>query len=200
LFGYKRLDTNSGGEMRRNRTTGVLVLIAIIVIALRATGAFAQSPTGGAPYPDGNALNRANVMVTYASAFNGLPASYSVSVHKKGNWVRCEETKCPKVGQLVLARDHSALLAKPTRTERIAGVIRNFSDYGSFNNFGRTDLSWSPLKRIRFAQKLGFEGELIRVKLLSTIVFFDDPSRKLTHPEICNDVDCPDTMADPGKY
>jgi hypothetical protein len=198
LFGYKRLDTNSGGEMRRNRTTGVLVLIAIIFIALRATGAFAQSPTGGAPYPDGNALNRANVMVTYASAFNGLPASYSVSVYKKGNWVRCEETKCPKVGRLVLARDHKAFLAKPTRTERIAGVIRNFSDYGSFNNFGRTDLSWSPLKRIVLAQKLGFEGELIRVKLLSTIVFFDDSSRKLTHPEICNDVDCPDTMAGPG--
>jgi hypothetical protein len=187
---------------RYRRSNLVAIFLATIIIALIAMAvitaiASAQS-TGGALYPDGNALNRANVMVTYASAFNGLPATFSVSVHKKGNWVRCEETKCPKVGRLVLTRDHRALLAKPTRTERIAGVIRNFSDNGSFNNFGRTDLSWSPPKRIRLAQKLVFEGELIRVKLLSTIVFFDDPSRKLTHPEICNDVDCPDTMAGPG--
>jgi hypothetical protein len=187
---------------RYRRSNLVAMFLATLIVALIVLGvitaiASAQS-TGGVQYQDPDALNRANVMVTYAAPFNGLPASYSVSVHKKGNWVRCEETKCPKVGRLVRTRDHKALLAKPTRTERIAGVIRNFSDYGSFNNFGRTDLSWSPLKRIRFAQKLGFEGELIRMKLLSTIVFFDDSSSKLTHPEICNDVDCPDTMVGPG--
>jgi hypothetical protein len=184
---------------RWHRRIGSVAGLALLaVFALSVHTALAQTPEGGAQYPDENALNRTNVMVTYASAYNGLPASYSVSVHKKGDWVRCGETKCPKVGWLVLTRDHRALLVKPTRTERIAGVIRNYSDTGSFNNFGRTDLSWSPLKRIRFAQKLSFEGEQIRMKLLSTTVFFDDSSRKLTHPQICNDVDCPDTMVGPG--
>jgi hypothetical protein len=175
-----------------------VIIIALMVLAFINVLARAQS-TGGAPYQDPDALNRANVMVSYVPAFYGQPAYYSVSVHKNGGWVGCKETKCPKVGRLVFTKDKKALLAKPTRTEYIAGVIRSFSSKGAFTNVGRTSLNWSPSKRINISQNLSFDGELIPVKLISVTVFFDDANRRLTHPEICNDVECPGTMVGPDS-
>jgi hypothetical protein len=182
---------------RRHFRFGTLAgVVFLAVFALSVHAAFAQSPTGGAQYQDPDALSSANVMVSYAPPYYGQPAYRSVSVYKNGNWVDCKLMKCPKVGRLVFTKDKKALLATPTRTEHIAGVIRSYSSNGAFTNVGRTSLYWRPSKRINFEQNLGFDGELIPVKLISVTVFFDDANRRLSHPEICNDVDCPGTMVD----
>jgi hypothetical protein len=179
---------------------GIIVFAGLVLVALMLAGNVnAQTPEGGALYPDGNALNRANVMVTYAPPRYGQPAFRSVSAHKNGDWVNCAKVKCPKVGRLVFTKDHKALFAKPTRSEYIAGVIRNFTYSDNYEQIdtGWTSFAWNSVRRINFKQQHKFD-KIVSMSLLSVTVFFEDNNQKLTHPQICNDVDCPDTMVGPG--